>query len=156
MAAPHLNSSSLSAHNLTELAHRLANASADAERHLHLRHGTQAPVPWVYAVWMCMLLLAVCASLRFMIEDIIRSSKAAAREQEAAREARAAQQADAAERGASGFNDHVQLEKREFFAVDEETRAVEVVVHWTTLPPRASVPTRRSRSSGSGSPVTPV
>lgn len=155
MAAPHLNSSSLSPQNLTELAHRLAGASADAERHLHLRHGTQAPVPWVYAAWMCMLLLAVCASLRFMIEDIIRSSKAAAREQEA-REVRAAQQADAAERGASGGKEPLQLEKREFFAVDEETRAVEVVVHWTTLPPRSSVPTRRSRSSGSGSPVTPV
>ena len=144
-----------SAPNLTALVHRVANASADAERQQHLRHGAEVPVPWVYAVWMCMLLLAVCFSLRFMIEDIIRSSKAAAREHEA-RETRAAQQADAAERGASGGKEPLQLEKREFFAVDEATRAVEVVVHWTTLPPRASVPMRRSRSSGSGSPVVPV
>ena len=147
--------------NRTAIMHVLAEASVDAERHQHLRHGYHHPMPWVYAAWMCMLLLAVCVSLRFMVEDIVRSSKAAARQAEE-REARAALQADAAERGAcmSETEGEAPQQEREFFAANkaacEGGRSVEVVVHWTPAPPRASVPMRRSRSSGSGSPVTPA
>ena len=150
--------SNSSAQNLAALAHRLVEASAAQQQ--RLRHGAHVPVPWVYAAWMCMLLLAVCTALRFMVEDIVRSSKAAARRQE---EREAALQADAAERGecqgeCQGGEEQPQSEAgREFFAVDDAARAIEVVVHWTTSP-RASVPTRRSRSGGSlaGSPVTPI
>jgi hypothetical protein len=157
-----MNSNSSSAQNLTALVHRLEEASADAASRLHLRlgsghasGGSPPTVPWAYAAWMCMLLLAVCMSLRFMVEDIVRSSKAAARHAEQL-EARALQQADAAERGAAQGEAELYAEKREFFPVDDATRAVEVVVHWTTVPARASVPTRRARSSGSGSPVSPM
>jgi len=153
MAHSNATLANCSASNLTSVMQSLGEEQA----HQHLRHGQALPL--VYGAWMVLLVLAVLASLRFLIEDLAQASKVAARAKAVRtdRETEAAQKADAAERGAA-------TTLRDYFEAD--LPGVEVVVHWTRDAQGVLVegarqefvlglPKLRSRS-GTGSPVSPV